>query len=390
MAAQSNIQHYPSQAAGISQPPPSVVSGVTSGPSVPLHVGQPGSVPPVNPLHTLDSRQQKPSTWDEVNLLQEALKPSIRSFSRITSRPPPTVPGSPWLSYASQLDILQRKSDRCWSADRRPGPPAKLAGLAAWGGGISRVGEAGFCITEEATKEFTHAELRDSKDCKKLPGSQDDHCQRAHDQFQSLLLAADARREKLEAQAADGSAQQDASENITETLDNIVARDPERYLAWLSTMGYFYFTMSDHNPYGYYWEMWCAWKAPISFAICYKQISAVWPTYGPGAIDRTKYGPPGDRPTITLEEAKRGNRRALEFRNTASGMEVYQKEKAQYAIIHGEATSREAAAHYHVLRGDDVWLFEPGESFQDEWKDPGRNSEAEMEASFGCWRPRDA
>lgn len=355
-------------------------------PSVPLNIGLPGSIPPVNPIRALDSRQQKPRTWDEVNLLQEALKPSIRSFTRITSRPPPTVPGSPWLSYACQLDLLQRESDRYWSADRRPGPPAKLAGLAAWRGGISRVGKAGFEITEEATEEFTHAKLRGSRDRERPPGCQDDHCEKAHDQFQSLLLAADARRERLKAQAADGSGQQKASEYITETLDNTIARNPERYLAWLSTMGYFYFTMSDHNPFGFSWEKWCAWKAPISFAICCKQVSAVWPAFGPGAIDRAKYGPPGDRPAITLEEAKRGNRRALEFRNTANGMEVYQKEKAPYAIIHGEATSREAAAHYHALRGEDVWLFEPVESFQDEWKDPSRQSEADMEASFGCWR----
>ena len=245
------------------------------------------------------------------------------------------------------------------------------------------IGGARFCITEETTEGFTHAKLRGLRDRERPPGWQDDRCEQAHDQFQSLLLAADARRERLKAQAADGKRQQHASENVTETLDNIVARDPERYLAWLSTMGYFYFTMSDHNPYGLSWEDWCAWKAPASFDICCKPM---WPIFGPGAFKRTKYGPLGDRPTITLEEAKRGNRRALEFRNTANGLEVYQKEKAQYSKIHGEATSREAAAHYHALRGEDVWLFKPVESFQDEWKDPGRHSEAEIEASFGCWR----
>lgn len=247
------------------------------------------------------------------------------------------------------------------------------------------VGKAGFDITEEMTEEFTHAKLRGFRDRDRWPGwCQDDLCEQAHDQFQSLLLAADARRERLKAQAAEGSGQQDASENIKETLDNIIARDPERYLAWLSTMGYFYFTMSSHNPYGISWEEWCAWSAPISFEICCKPASAVWPTSGPGSIDRTKFGPPGDRPTITLEEAKRGNRRGLEFRNTAHGLEVLQKEKAQYCMIRGEAMSREAAAHYHALRGEDVWLFEPAELFQDEYNDPSRHSEAEIEASFRC------
>ena len=225
------------------------------------------------------------------------------------------------------------------------------------------VGKAGFDITEEMTEEFTHAKLRGFRDCDRPPGRCQDHFrEQAHNQFQSLLLAADARRERLKVKAAVGSGQQDASEDITETLDNIVARDPERYLAWLSTMGYFYFTMSSHNPHGLSWEEWCAWNAPVSFEICCKPASAVWPSSGPGSIDRTKYGL-GDRPTISLEEAKRGNRRGLEFRNTVNGMEVLQKEKTQYCMIRGEATSREAAAHYHALQGEDVWLFEPAESF---------------------------
>ena len=248
------------------------------------------------------------------------------------------------------------------------------------------VGKAVFYITEEMTEEFTHAKLRDRK---RLPSwYQDGFCEQAHDQFQSLLLAADARRERLEAQAADGGGQQDAPENITEALDNIVARDPERYLAWLSSMGYFYFTMKNHNPHGFSWEEWCAWNAPKSFDICCKQASAMErPTFGPGAIARTKYGPLGDRPTISLDEAKKGNGRALEFRNTATGLEVLQKEKAQYCMIRDEAMSREAAAHYHALQGEDVWLFEPMESFQEECNDPGRQSEVEIEASFGCWSP---
>lgn len=236
------------------------------------------------------------------------------------------------------------------------------------------VGKAVPHITEEMTKEFTHAKLREYGDRAGSRGwPQADFYEQAHDQFQSLLLAADARRERLKIQAAGLNGQQDASEDITETLDNIVARDPERYLAWLSTMGYFYFTMSRHNPYGFSWEDWCAWNAPITFEICCKPAFAVWPTSGPGSIDRTRYGPPGDRPTITLEEAKRGNRKGLEFQNAANGLEVAQKEKAQYSMIRGESTSREAAAHYHALRGEDVWLFEPAEPSQDEYNDPSRH-----------------
>lgn len=336
-------------------------------------------------MYALDSRQHNPSTWDEVNLLQEALKPSIRTFSHITARPPPSIPGSPWLSYASQLEILQRESDRHWSADRRPGAPPELAGLAAWRGGILMVGKAEFHITEEMTEGFIHARLRG-----KMHGwHQDKSVENKHDEFQSILLAADSRREKLRAQVVETIGQQDVSENTIMILDNIVARDPERYLAWLSTMGYFYFMTNDHNPYAFSWEKWCTWIAPKSFEFCCKQASVVRrPPIGPGSIDRSKYGPPGDRPTISLEEAKAGNRRALDFRYTAIGMEVSQNEKAQYCIISGEAMSREAAAHYHAIRGEDVWLLEPINSIKEAYDDPSRKREVEIEADFRCWQWR--
>lgn len=158
------------------------------GPSAPLQTGQPGSISWVNAMHTLDSRQQMPSSWDEVYLLQEALQPSIRSFTSITARSPPVVPGSPWLPYASQLDILQRESSRVWSADRRPGASPRLAELAAWTGGISAVGKAGFHITEEMTEEFMHAKLREFRHRDgSLGWHQAKFVQQEHDKFQSIL-----------------------------------------------------------------------------------------------------------------------------------------------------------------------------------------------------------
>lgn len=385
MAARGSIQQNPSQVAGTFQPAPPVASGIIPGPSAPLQMGQAGTVPWVNVMYASDSRWEKPSTWEKVDLLQEALKPSIRSFTRVTSRSPPSVPGSPWQSYASQLDILQRESDRFWSADRRPGAPPKLAGLAAWRGGVLMVREAGFHITEEMTEEFMHAKLRGYRHRDGSPG--DKFIEQTHNQFQNVLLAADTRRGRFRAQAVERRGQQGVSENTTAILDNIVARDPERFLAWLSTMGYLYFTMKDHNPYAFSWEDWCFWKAPRSFEVCCKQASAVKrPLLGPGAIDRAKYGPRGDRPTITLAEAKKGNKKALDFQDTADGIEVSLKEKAQYYIIGGEATSREAAAHYHAIRGEDLWLFEPMNSVKEAYNDLSRQREAEVEPSFRCLR----
>ena len=247
------------------------------------------------------------------------------------------------------------------------------------------VREAGFHITEEMTEEFMHAKLRGYRHRDGSPG--DKFIEQTHNQFQNVLLAADTRRGRIRAQAVERRGQQGVSENTTAILDNIVARDPERFLAWLSTMGYLYFTMKDHNPYAFSWEDWCFWKAPRSFEVCCKQASAVKrPLLGPGAIDRAKYGPRGDRPTITLAEAKKGNKKALDFQDTADGIEVSLKEKAQYYIIGGEATSREAAAHYHAIRGEDLWLFEPMNSVKEAYNDLSRQREAEVEPSFRCLR----
>ena len=349
---------------------------------------QPGSIPSVNTPYALDSREEKPSTLDELRLLQEALKPSIRSFTRVTARSPPITSGSEWLSYADQLDILQRESDRCWHVDGRPGPPPKLAKLGGWRGGIMRVGEAEYRITEEMTEKFTHRKVTGNRHPDgSLGWYQNTFGEQAHCKVEHMLSAADAKRERFETEILEGEEEKTLPETITANLDRIVARDPERYLAWLSSMGYFYFTTNEHNYYGYSWEDWCKWKAPSTFEICYKQVSVpMRPPFGPGAIDRTKYGPAGDRPTITLDQAKKGNRRAMEFREGDDGLEVSVEEKPQYHMIRGEATSREAAAHYHGMRGEDGWLLEPRNSSIEVNSDPSRQREIEVEASFGCQR----
>ena len=390
MASRGIIQPDPTQAIEPSQPALPANPDAMPDPSTPLQMSQPSRIPGFNTVDALDSREEKPSTWDEVHLLQEALKPSFRSFTRVTARAPPVVPESHWLSYAGQLEILQRESDKHWTTDQRSGAPPKLAKLASWRGGIIMVGGAQFRITEEMTENFMHQDFR--RDI--LPDQhgtlgwyQSTFCEQAYNELGPVLSAANARRESFRAQAVEGQEQQGASENVTTILDGIVAQDPERYLAWLSTMGYFHFTTDVHNPYGFSWEDWCAWIAPRSFQICCKQDSAVmWPPCGLGAVNAAKYGQLGDRPIISLEEAKRGNRRALEFLEGENGLEVSIEEKAQYYMIGGEATSREAAAHYHGIRGEDVWLFEPTNSFIEADNDPGRQREAEVEASFDCLR----
>ena len=387
MVAQGSIQHNPSQLAGTLQPPPLAATGVISGPSVPSQVSQPGVIPETNTVHILDSREEKPSSWDEVFQLQEALEPSIRSFARINAKTPPWVPGSYLLSYAEQVAILQSRSDKNWIVDRRRGAPPKLAKLAAWRGGISMIGKAKFRITEEMTEKFKHKKLCGTRPIYgSLGWYEETFSEQGHKQANGILAAADA-REELQAQGTDGAEQQDVPESLTEILDNIVARDPERYLAWLSTMGYFYFMTDGHHIRGLPWEDWCKWQAPRSFETCCQpEIAVRRPPLGPGAIDRSKYGPPGERPTVTLKKAKKGNARAMEFEETANGILVSTREKGEYYMLGGEATSRQAAAHYHGIRGEDVRLFEPMESLDETQNDLSRRREAEVEASFGCWR----
>ena len=388
MASRGIIQPDPTQAVEPSQPALSATPDTMPSSSTPLQMSQSSSLPEFNVIDALDSREEKPSTWDEVYMLQDALKPSFRSFTRVTARAPPVVPGSHWLSYADQLEILQRESDKHWITDQRSGAPPKLAKLASWPGGIIMLNEAKACMTEEMTEEFMHQDFRrdivpDQQGT--LGWYQNTFSEQAYNELGKLLFAANARRETFRAQAVEGHEQQDASEDISTILDGIIARDPERYLAWLSTMGYFHFTTDDHNPFGYSWEDWCTWIAPRSFQICCEQkVAVMWPPFGPGAVNAAKYRRLGDRPTISLEEAKRGNRRALEFHDGDDGLEVSVQEKAQYYMIGGEATSREAAAHYHAIRGEDVWLFEPSKSSVEAGNDPGRHRETEVEASFFC------
>ena len=388
MASRGIVQADSIQPTEPSQPSLAATPDTMPSPSTPLQLGQPSSISGVNSVDALDSREDKPSTWDEVYLLQAALKPSFRSFTRVTARAPPVVPDSHWLSYADQLEILQRKSDQHWITDQRSGPPPRLAKLASWKGGITKVDGAQFHITEEMTENFMHRDFRQNI----LPDQhgtlgwyQKRFSEQAHNELRCVLSAANARRESFTAQAMEGQEQQDATESVTTIIDSIVARDPERYLAWLSTMGYFHFTTDIHNPHGYSWEDWCTWIAPRSFQICCKQeFEVMWPPFGVGAVNAAKYGQPGNRPTISLKEAKRGNRRALEFLDGDDGLEVSTEEKPQYYMISGEATSREAAAHYHAIRGEDIWLFEPTNSFIKANNDLSRQREVEVETSFGC------
>lgn len=342
--------------------------------NAPLQKPQEVSIPGVDTPYALDSRGEKPTTLIEIHLLQKALTPSIRSFTCVTGRPPVVVSGSKWLSYADQLDILQRESDEYWHVDGRTGPPPKLAQLGEWRGGIMRAGEARFCITEEMTEKFRQKKvIGNGHPDGSLGWHQDLFGGLAHYRAEGALSAADAKREGPKTQLVEREEDETLPEREIAKLDNIVDRDPERYLAWLSSMGYFYFRSSGYNHDDYGWEDWCKWQAPSTFENCCRQVPLLTrPTFGPGAIDRTKYGPVGDRPTITLDQAMKGNQGAIEFRKGNDGLEVCEEEKPAYHMNRGHAWSREGVAHSHGLQGDAARLAEHIKSTMEANDDPSR------------------
>lgn len=97
--------------------------------------------------------------------------------------------------------------------DQRRRVPTTLTRLAAWKGGIQMIDNAQFRITEEMAERLIY---------KKLGGTTPI--------YGSLGW-----------------------------YEETVARDPERCLAWLSTMGYLPFAMNGHNLCGRPWEDWCTW-----------------------------------------------------------------------------------------------------------------------------------
>jgi hypothetical protein len=104
-----------------------------------------------------DARFDPPKDWDEVEALQEALAPTIRTFATISGRPSPEV--SPWTPYGYQYRCLQRAMLENWRADRRLGNAPMLAGLCAWPGGIMAWRKARVHTSEEDLLAYKHPSL---------------------------------------------------------------------------------------------------------------------------------------------------------------------------------------------------------------------------------------
>ena len=239
-----------------------------------------------------DFRHRLPKDWSEVNALQKALTPCFEMFARMTCRTTPKI--SPWLSYASQVNELQQMLTYYWGRDGRLGHPPYLARL-----------------TEESSEKYIHPDLRQWKSSDgSLLWWEERYNQTNFQCFDKTLQeirAKSIRKEKLGehvSEPAQLSESESESENLSKVLKSIVARNPDRFRAWLSSIGYEFYAKAAHTIE---WNPWCTWIAPT----LYERLSVpqhLESRFGSGRVNlmdrRMKF-----QPAITLEEAFEGYKR---------------------------------------------------------------------------------
>ena len=84
-----------------------------------------------------DVRNKAPKNWDEVMKIQQVLEAVVRSYARVTARPPPIA--SPYRSYRHQRAVFQRASDHYWQLEGGLEPPPALAGPGASDGPVMSI-----------------------------------------------------------------------------------------------------------------------------------------------------------------------------------------------------------------------------------------------------------
>lgn len=308
--------------------------------------GRKENKPPKSVIDQEDPRRLCPKNLEEVEILHHALQPSIQSFTRITGTTPSITNGTMWQSYAVQLDLLQTASDKTWIADRGPGVPPKLAGLNAWYGGIKDLSKATFAVSEECRRPKTNGAIVEFEPSHgSLLWYEQEDVPELYKKAEKDLRDAAARKDTAMTEAEDsigdsGGCGKRAVEDQTVTADGVIARNPGLYLSWLSTAGYATFSCPKHNPMPLSWENWCLWLAPSIYSeSCPTKDHHSRPVSGPGSTDGRKFTP-GVRPSITLEEARKGNERWAESRKYMGSIRL----------------SEDGAALGYAVRAQDLWL----------------------------------
>jgi len=259
-----------------------------------------------------DSRQARPKDMNEVNLLQQALGPSFRTFFRVTAREPPFVDA--WMCYADQTNLLQQCSDENWRADNRRGLPPRLAKLGSWVGGIKSYNTADFAVSEGAVSGYTHPGAEGmSKPAKgnllSYERKYHEACMRGSARELEIARAREGEREEVSESVRRPKPRND----ITAVLNSVVAPDPEGYLAWLTDFGHSYYSIFARRQKYLTWEDWCLFFAPTVYEGCQAKPMGssqnfklyIWSRRGSERSQRSL----NDRPMITSEQAESGHKK---------------------------------------------------------------------------------
>lgn len=81
-----------------------------------------------------DIRNKRPTTREEIAVLQEALAPIRRAYIKLSGNLAPST--NLWDSYAMQVTALQRTFEQVWTQVYDDVPPPQLPSLSSWKGGI--------------------------------------------------------------------------------------------------------------------------------------------------------------------------------------------------------------------------------------------------------------
>ncbi|MCJ1456162.1 hypothetical protein MMC28_006522 [Mycoblastus sanguinarius] len=300
------------------------------------------------------ARYHKPKTWDEVRDLQAALRPSFQMFTRLTNQ---LAPLTVWDSYAVQWNEAQSMLNRLWPQIHSGynGNVPRLVRLRAWNGGIAEAYNARLDsnpIEASALRHPTQRLQQPGDNSNSLASMHTAYAIKFYDHITNELQRSDASRQatatapgnRAQSNLGVDGTQDNSEENWREYLDRLIARNPGEYLAWLSARSYEIFEASKASAMGMTWEYWCSIFAPIHFEqTCHKIIEPHGinytegkPAAGPGASDRTKYGPPGARPTLSLDDAMRG--------------------REAFRMVGGSSCSTAAQTHYSAFKGKDACM----------------------------------
>ncbi len=230
---------------------------------------------------SVDGRTIKPSSWDEVYSLQEALDPSRQSFFRLVGQAAPL--SELWDDYISQWNYLQGRFTEEWLAIGCQGHPPNLVMLKPWAGKIQNWRLNQVWTLPDLEPTYRRSWFRDDFE---LANQQALRAKELHENAtQELRQATEAEQHRLynKAGIVGLSQENEAVESFKEILAKIVMKDPEKYVLWLATKGREHYSRYSQIQTTISWSDYCCWFAPSRF----ESESHPWKLLEPGRVDRT-------------------------------------------------------------------------------------------------------